>query len=372
MKIRLLAGVSLLAALTATGASAESVGWYAAADVGYHHTIAMHLTSTGLGSKADFKPDVAGDVRAGYQITPHWRVEGELAYRPGKVDYITTTGLYYTNAGGSVNATSAMANILFDVLPNGPFDPFVGVGVGGVQTNVNMHGEAPLLPVQTSVIHDSRTRLAYQAIAGVAWAVTPRLNVDLTYRYLSSPGMVLAVSNGPLGVTSVKSKYEDASVTLGLRYSFAAPPAPPQPPPPPPPLPPRAPAPPPPPPPPPPMPPSPPAIPAAKVFVVYFPFDKDVLTTEAQMVIQQAADYARTGIPTRIMVVGHTDTSGSAKYNQLLSERRAKAVAQALVGAGIQQSVLAVDWKGETDLAVQTRDGVKEPLNRRTTIDINF
>ena len=90
------------------------------------------------------------------------------------------------------------------------------------------------------------------------------------------------------------------------------------------------------------------------------------------MVVQQAADYARTGVPTKIVVVGHTDTSGSAAYNMLLSERRAKAVSQALVAAGVQQSVLAVDWKGETDLAVPTKDGVKEPLNRRTTIDINF
>ncbi|MBV9511786.1 MAG: OmpA family protein, partial [Caulobacteraceae bacterium] len=28
--------------------------------------------------------------------------------------------------------------------------------------------------------------------------------------------------------------------------------------------------------------------------------------------------------------------------------------------------------KGKTDLAVQTPDGVKEPLNRRSTISINF
>jgi outer membrane protein OmpA-like peptidoglycan-associated protein len=30
-----------------------------------------------------------------------------------------------------------------------------------------------------------------------------------------------------------------------------------------------------------------------------------------------------------------------------------------------------VDWKGESDLAVPTPDGVKEPLNRRATININ-
>jgi outer membrane protein OmpA-like peptidoglycan-associated protein len=72
-----------------------------------------------------------------------------------------------------------------------------------------------------------------------------------------------------------------------------------------------------------------------------------------------------------VIVVGHTDTSGSAAYNMRLSERRAKATADALVAAGVQQSTLAVDWKGFNQPAVQTGPGVKEPLNRRSTIDIN-
>ena len=88
--------------------------------------------------------------------------------------------------------------------------------------------------------------------------------------------------------------------------------------------------------------------------------------------VQQAADYSKSGNATKILVVGHTDTSGSVKYNIRLSERRAKAVADALVGAGVQQTALSVDWKGKSEPAVQTGDGVKEPLNRRATIDINF
>jgi outer membrane protein OmpA-like peptidoglycan-associated protein len=89
-------------------------------------------------------------------------------------------------------------------------------------------------------------------------------------------------------------------------------------------------------------------------------------------VITEAANYANGGHATKVIVVGHTDTSGSDAYNNRLSERRAKAVADALVGAGVAQGSMAVDWKGESQPAVQTGDGVKEPLNRRSTIDINF
>ncbi len=88
--------------------------------------------------------------------------------------------------------------------------------------------------------------------------------------------------------------------------------------------------------------------------------------------VQQAADYAKSGNATKVIVVGHTDTSGGFAYNMRLSERRAKSTADALVSQGVQQGTLQVDWKGKTDLAVQTPDGVKEPLNRRSTIDINF
>jgi OOP family OmpA-OmpF porin len=109
----------------------------------------------------------------------------------------------------------------------------------------------------------------------------------------------------------------------------------------------------------------------AREFIVYFPFDQSVLTPDAQNVIQQAAQYATTGNAATVVVVGHTDSSGSTKYNAGLSERRAKATADALVGKGIAQSKLQVDWKGESQLAVPTGDGVKEPLNRRATISIN-
>jgi outer membrane protein OmpA-like peptidoglycan-associated protein len=42
------------------------------------------------------------------------------------------------------------------------------------------------------------------------------------------------------------------------------------------------------------------------------------------------------------------------------------------VGQGLAAGALQVDWKGESQPAVATGDGVKEPLNRRSTIDINF
>ena len=89
--------------------------------------------------------------------------------------------------------------------------------------------------------------------------------------------------------------------------------------------------------------------------------------------MNQAAAYSkqRPGA-SRIVIVGHADTSGSAAYNERLSDRRARTVADALVAQGVNGGAIAVDGLGETALARPTADGVREPLNRRATIDINF
>ncbi|MBK6705902.1 MAG: OmpA family protein [Caulobacteraceae bacterium] len=72
------------------------------------------------------------------------------------------------------------------------------------------------------------------------------------------------------------------------------------------------------------------------------------------------------------IVVGHTDTSGSPTYNQGLSERRASVVRDALVARGMAAGSIQTQARGEGDLARPTRDGVREPLNRRTAVTISF
>jgi len=42
-----------------------------------------------------------------------------------------------------------------------------------------------------------------------------------------------------------------------------------------------------------------------------------------------------------------------------------------LVGKGIADGSISTSGKGEGELMVQTGDGVKEPQNRRATVDMN-
>jgi OmpA-OmpF porin, OOP family len=47
-------------------------------------------------------------------------------------------------------------------------------------------------------------------------------------------------------------------------------------------------------------------------------------------------------------------------------------VRDALVARGINAGSIRTEARGETDLAQPTRDGVREPLNRRTAVTISF
>jgi outer membrane protein OmpA-like peptidoglycan-associated protein len=69
-------------------------------------------------------------------------------------------------------------------------------------------------------------------------------------------------------------------------------------------------------------------------------------------------------------VAGHADASGAAAFNQSLSEARARNVADLLRGAGVPAEAMTVRGYGKTRLAVQTADGVREPLNRRVEVNI--
>jgi OOP family OmpA-OmpF porin len=105
-------------------------------------------------------------------------------------------------------------------------------------------------------------------------------------------------------------------------------------------------------------------------YQVYFDLNSWDLKAEQLTTIQQAIATARAGGQSRITIVGHTDTSGSAGYNQRLSVKRANVVEEALVDLGARREAISVSGVGESDLAVQTGDGVKEPKNRRAVVTL--
>jgi OmpA-OmpF porin, OOP family len=110
--------------------------------------------------------------------------------------------------------------------------------------------------------------------------------------------------------------------------------------------------------------------PAPTLYMVFFDFDKSELSPEARNVIANAAHAIAAGQQTRIGIDGYADTSGTDQYNLKLSSRRGEAVRRELIRNGVAPDSISVEGKGETAPLQQTADGVREPQNRRATIDL--
>jgi len=72
-----------------------------------------------------------------------------------------------------------------------------------------------------------------------------------------------------------------------------------------------------------------------------------------------------------IKIIGHTDTKGSFKINDALSQKRAQKVKGLINNANIKYLQIDIEAYGEYDLAVKTTDNIVESLNRRTEIFIH-
>ena len=104
---------------------------------------------------------------------------------------------------------------------------------------------------------------------------------------------------------------------------------------------------------------------------IFFDFDIDVPPAESRDVLARLAGSVSVCGWSSLVIAGHTDRAGSDAYNLALSQRRARNIADILQSNGVPSAMLVIEAKGETNLAIETLDGVRDPMNRRVTITPN-
>lgn len=105
-------------------------------------------------------------------------------------------------------------------------------------------------------------------------------------------------------------------------------------------------------------------------FIVYFIEGSDALTPESAEAFAKVKAALQARPAAEILVVGHTDRVGSVPYNDELALKRAQAVKEALVAAGLPAQGIDTAGRGEREPAVPTADEVAEPRNRRVEISV--
>ena len=110
--------------------------------------------------------------------------------------------------------------------------------------------------------------------------------------------------------------------------------------------------------------------------VINFAFDSSYLTEESKKSLRRIAEFMEKNPGLEFSLTAHTDSRGSSKYNQWLSERRGDRVFEFLMQQGISRERIDTDAFGESELLNHCKDGVRctaeeHAVNRRVELMIS-
>ena len=329
-------------------------------DVSFETVTVRSLIRTELQNELGY--DAAAIV--GYDLGPV-RLELEGSAKRAGIDQLLrtkvnrlTSASATRNLDGSGNTASLsiMANALVDVGDDGGLQAYAGGGVGYTWIDIKANAD-------TNFLDDSDGSFAWQALAGVRYPVSDKIDLGLKYRFFNASNVDVVLAS----TAEANPKWRSHSVMATLAYNIggrddtpavslpmgitspyvpvAAAPA----------LPPKAP---------------PVQVCNTGPYLVFFDWDNSTLTDRAKQSLDAAASqYAWCG-NARVLLSGHADRSGAATYNVPLSQRRNAAVRSYLTTRGIADEAIASQAFGESEPLVATQDGVREPQNRR--VEVNF
>jgi len=285
-----------------------------------------------------------GFLSIGKELSEHWDIQGRLGYNRADED----TGI--AGASGKYKQTTLGLDALY-MFSRDKFRPFLLAGVGAARNNVDYSN--------AGLTDKSNTSWLANVGLGAQYLFSDKFGIQADVRHQWSR----ADARNAAGTVDADGTIGNTLFNLGGIFRFGAPapvveeptpeptPAPlaavePAPAP--------APA---------PVAPAPVCKPQNETVTVsaekLFGFDKANLREEGRKVLEETAAKIKANPEiTAVIVTGHTDRIGSDAYNQKLSERRAKQVADYLIAQGVDSNIITSEGKGKTEPVVQC-DGKK-------------
>jgi len=103
----------------------------------------------------------------------------------------------------------------------------------------------------------------------------------------------------------------------------------------------------------------------SKKQFVNFKYKKTELTEVSKTKVKAIIEHIRNAKNIRIEVTTHTDSIGSNKYNQGLSDRRASAMFELLTDAGLEAGIIKTVGMGEKEPIADNATKAGQAINRR-------
>lgn len=147
----------------------------------------------------------------GMAVGNNIRVEAEFGYAVNEADTFFDSG--GIDAGsGDISAVSFMANAFYDYrIPNTKWTPFAGIGLGFV--NVSFDN---VIEGNSFFADDDDTAFAWQFGGGVAYKLSPKIDLVADYRYFGTAELSFVDVDGD----PFTADYDRHTIRFGARYNF--------------------------------------------------------------------------------------------------------------------------------------------------------
>ena len=187
-------------------AAYSSEGFYGKVSIGTAMPLDADIEQSGVSMETEQDDGVALGAALGYDFG-NIRIEGELTHQTNDFRELKFGGNRF-DLEGKTRATAFLVNGCYDFTNKTPFTPYVTAGLGCAKIEVkdlNFKGSA------RPATSDDEWEFAYQAGAGVEYAVTEQIALDLKYRFF-------AMSDPEFDHT--KAEFRSQNLYFGLRFNF--------------------------------------------------------------------------------------------------------------------------------------------------------
>jgi OOP family OmpA-OmpF porin len=272
-------------------------------------------------------------LRAGYNFTKYFGIEGTGEFINSRVDdraKMWTKEGQFTSPIDSVDITMYHLDLIYHIIPEGNFNPFIVAGYGGAHYS-------PKRNTRDMAIFDFGVGAKYWVTDNIAFRADLRDNMvydEKIHNIVPSLGVVFAFGGKakpaptpakyepipepkpePEPIPRVEQKVEEAPAPVVVVVET-------------------------------------PAQKVEKALVIlndqHFEFDKSNLTKEGMIVLKKNSQVLKDNPLADVRIAGYASASGTVKYNQRLSERRATSVRDYLIKEGVAPERLTTIGYGKS------------------------